>query len=717
MEYFAHIDEQNGDRRQSIKDHLEGTAELARHFADSFGSGDWGYCCGMLHDIGKYSGAFQDRLFGISDCKVDHSTAGAQLCNEQGGALNHLRFCIAGHHAGLPDYGGTSDLGNSSSLNGRLKKKIENYQAYKTEIEIPEIYTIPFDSKKSTDVGFSLSVFIRMLFSCLVDADYLDTEQFMKDGKTYRVQGEAIDVLHDKLQRYVSDWLSTTETETINGHRTEILKNCLQQGRQPRGLFRLTVPTGGGKTIASLAFALRHAAINKMDRVIYVIPYTSIIEQNAKVFREILGAENVLENHYNVDYEGNEELRAMHLAAENWDKPVVVTTNVQFFESLFSNKPSKCRKLHNIANSVIIFDEAQMLPNDYLKPCIGIMSELVRNYRSSIVLCTATQPSLKNLFPKDMEIAELCPRVNEQFDFFKRTIYQNIGTIQEETLIERIGREEQALCIVNTRKRAQSLYKQLKTEKGVYHLSTSMYPKHRHRVLEKIREELKAKNRCIVISTSLVEAGVDLDFKAVYRQIAGTDSIIQAAGRCNREGKHKLEESIVSIFQFDETERIPGQSQQIGITKSMINEGLDISKLENIEEYFKRLYNLKGDNLDKKNIMSRFQKIPYFEFATVGKQFRLIEEETKAVFIPDDEEAREILQVLKNQGYTKGTMRKAGQYCVQVYNKVFENLYGAGIIRPITSELEDLYVLTDEERYSEAVGLNLEDVLGIGIFA
>ena len=252
MEYFAHIDEQNGDRRQSIKDHLEGTAELARHFADSFGSGDWGYCCGMLHDIGKYSGAFQDRLFGISDCKVDHSTAGAQLCNEQGGALNHLRFCIAGHHAGLPDYGGTSDLGNSSSLNGRLKKKIENYQAYKTEIEIPEIHTIPFDPKKSTDVGFSLSVFIRMLFSCLVDADYLDTERFMKDGKTYRVQGETIDVLHDKLQRYVSDWLSTTETETINGHRTEILKNCLQQGRQPRGLFRLTVPTGGGKTIASL---------------------------------------------------------------------------------------------------------------------------------------------------------------------------------------------------------------------------------------------------------------------------------------------------------------------------------------------------------------------------------------------------------------------------------------------------------------------------------
>lgn len=313
------------------------------------------------------------------------------------------------------------------------------------------------------------------------------------------------------------------------------------------------MPTGGGKTVASLAFALKHAVEHNMDRVIYVIPYTSIIEQNAQIFREILGDDNVLENHCNVDYEGTEEFRPMQLASENWDKPVVVTTNVQFFESLFSNKSSKCRKLHNIANSVIIFDEAQMLPIDYLTPCLSMIQELVENYGTSVVLCTATQPALDDFFVSKEQIVELCPRLGEQFRFFERVTYQNIGSISKEGITELLAKEQSVLCIVNTRKDAQELYHSLQGG-GVYHLSTSMYPKHRKRVLKCVKERLSTKKKCILISTSLVEAGVDLDFSCVYREIAGIDSMIQAAGRCNREGKRTVEESKVYIFELEGSE-------------------------------------------------------------------------------------------------------------------------------------------------------------------
>lgn len=710
-EYLAHIDrEKEPERRQSLLEHLQGTARLAETFADSFGKGDWGYCCGMLHDIGKYSAKFQKKLKEDSSIQVDHSSAGAQVCFEKGGLYECMSYCIAGHHAGLPDRGTSSDT--ESTLMARKGKKVEDYQAYKAEIGIPELKTTPFDPKKTGNFDFSLSFFIRMLYSCLVDADFLDTERFMKDGQAERDSGETMEVLLKKLETYISGWLSNRDRNTVNGRRTEILQNCLDCGKLPMGLFRLTVPTGGGKTVASLAFALRHAAEHHLDRVIYVIPYTSIIEQNAAVFCSILGEDNVLENHSNVDYESSEELKPMQLAAENWDKPVVVTTNVQFFESLFANKSSKCRKLHNIANSVIIFDEAQMLPNDYLKPCTAAMEELLANYRTSMVLCTATQPALDPFF-KGRTAVELCPRKEEQFRFFERAVFQNIGTITEDDLVERLEKEYQALCIVNTRKRAQAIYRRLGGE-GVYHLSTTMYPMHRRRVLDQIRERLQAGERCVLVSTSLVEAGVDLDFRSVYRQLAGIDSMIQAAGRCNREGRRKAEESTVSIFQFEEKENIPGQRQQIDVTKILIAENRDLSSLESIEEYFRRLYHFRGESLDKKKIMEEFQKRVY-NFAAVGKRFKLIEENTKTVFVPREEEAKQLLQQLKYQGYTKAGMRKAGQYCIQIYERDFENLYGAGMVRPVSENMEDFYELVNETQYTEETGLALDADAGMAI--
>ena len=710
MEYIAHLNE---GRTQTMKDHLCETAELAGRFAERFGKADWGYACGMLHDIGKYSLAFQDKIKNNSNRQVDHSIAGAKACFEKGGMYSFMSYCIAGHHSGLPDYGSSSDPGNAPTLQGRKKKHIEDCDAYKSEIHIPEIKTLPFDPKHSPDPDFSLSVFIRMLYSCLVDADFLDTEYFMKEGRTQRETGEEPSVLLEKLKKHVAGWLLNEDTETVNGRRTEILRHCFEWGHKERGIFQLTVPTGGGKTIASLAFALQHAVENQMDRVIYVIPYTSIIEQNAAVFRKILGEQNVLENHYNVDYESTEELKPMQLASENWDKPVVVTTNVQFFESLFANKSSKCRKLHNIANSVIIFDEAQMLPTDYLKPCIAVMEELAANFDSSIVLCTATQPALSPFFQRKMPVTELCPRVEEQFRFFERVTFQNVGTISEDELIEKLQKEEQALCIVNTKKRAQRLYQKMKGE-GVFHLSTAMYPKHRRRVLDKIRRLVKDGKRCILISTSLVEAGVDLDFCTVYRQLAGVDSMIQAAGRCNREGKRAAQDSFAYLFQFEEKEYVPGQQLQIDVSKMLLSEGEDISSLHRIEKYFEALYHFRGESLDKKKIFEEFKDKRY-NFAKAAKEFKLIEENTLTVFISREQDAEELLWQIKHQGYTKSGMRKAGQYCIQLYENDIEKLRGAGMLRQVPGGIENFYELVDSGQYSEEMGLDLGIESGIAV--
>lgn len=710
MEYCAHKD---GDREQLVREHLQGTVELAAEFAEKFGKADWGYCCGLLHDIGKYSREFQTKIRENPDLRVDHSTAGAKVCNELGGYYQCMTYCIAGHHAGLPDLG---RRGLSSSLCDRLDKKICDYSAYKSEIKIPELKTMPFDPTQVTDPDFSLAAFIRMLYSCLVDADFLDTERFMKDGVVERDSGESMEMLFHKLQDHVADWLKNNDNTTINGRRSEILRNCLEQGKSPKGLFQLTVPTGGGKTVASLAFALRHAVEHHLDRVIYVISYTSIIEQNAQVFREILGSENVLENHSNVDYEDSEEFKPLQLAAENWDKPVVVTTNVQFFESLYANKSSKCRKLHNIVNSVIIFDEAQMLPANYLKPCMAMIEELLQQYGASIVLCTATQPALQQFLPEKYIARELCPRRDDQFRFFERVIYQNIDTVTEEEMAEKLQQEQQTLCIVNTRKRTQKLYERLKG-KGVYHLSTSMYPAHRRRVLTAIRKRLKDKKRCIVISTSLVEAGVDLDFASVYRELAGVDSIIQAAGRCNRNGERVKEESVVHIFQWKDRETVPGQRQQIDTTKNLLAEGRDITELKTITEYFRRLYYIKGDSLDKKHILELFKDRDY-HFATAAREFKLIEENTVTVYINREPEADALLQEIRQKGMTRSLMRKAGQYCVNVYRgegtqeRLFEKMYRAGMLREVVDDAQDFYELIDEKQYQEDTGLKLNVEFG-----
>lgn len=417
MIYYAHIKESG--EVQTVAEHLEGTAKRSEKFASAFHEARRGALLGMAHDIGKSSLAFQRRLNGGP--KVDHATAGALECLQI--RENLAGCCVAGHHGGLPNFGNPTDTAGEQTFIGRCKKGKQGIPAYEWDGTLES--GIPMPQLKD---GFAQALWVRMLYSCLVDADYLDTESFM--SPTERPEYDSLPELLRRLGTYIKPWFPPKNQ--LNEYRCQILSRCMDVASSPRGMYSLTVPTGGGKTVASLAFALKHAVENGLERIIYVIPYTSIIEQNAKVFRDILGDRNVIEHHCNAQFDNDEELseqnRRQRLASENWDAPIIVTTAVQFFESLYSNLPSRCRKLHSIANSVIIFDEAQMIPGSQLKPCVGVMANLVAHFRSTAVLCTATQPVLEDLirdFCPELSVTEICPQAKDIYRQFRRATYQN----------------------------------------------------------------------------------------------------------------------------------------------------------------------------------------------------------------------------------------------------------------------------------------------------
>ncbi|HNB40736.1 MAG TPA: CRISPR-associated endonuclease Cas3'', partial [Anaerolineales bacterium] len=407
--YYGHsLKGKDKSEWQLLKTHLSDTAVKAKEFGEDAGIGDLAYTAALLHDIGKYSKAFQARLDG-NGRKVDHATAGARevlkLFNKDGLEKNlatMLSYCIAGHHTGLPDYGDATDVDGTGTLLSRVgRKKLEDYSAYKTEINSASL-ELKSRKLKTSNEAFSVAFLTRMIFSALVDADFQDTETFMQQAEKPRGGHASIEELCNTFNAAIQKF--DNPQGEINKKRTETLKACKEGAELDQGFFTLTIPTGGGKTLASMAFALNHAKRHGLKRIIYVIPFTSIIEQNAGVFKEYLGKDNILEHHSNFDWKkGNktnsdeaddqtkEALDKLKLASENWDIPIVVTTNVQFFESLYANKSSSCRKLHNIAKSVIIFDEAQMLPREYLDPCMLAIKELVTNYGASAVFCTATQ--------------------------------------------------------------------------------------------------------------------------------------------------------------------------------------------------------------------------------------------------------------------------------------------------------------------------------------
>ena len=721
--YVGHSD---GERYQPLREHLENVANLTGKFAAEFRAAKLGKFLGWYHDIGKYSHGFQKRIL-ENGPRVDHSTAGAiELAGKN---LSLLSFCVAGHHGGLPNLGSKMDPEDKRSLYGKLKRKLigkNDYSSFKSEVPEFSFGLEQPDIDQMDDRHFGQAFFIRMLFSCLVDADFLDTEAFMSNKGQGRGGFSSIDDLMGRLNRHIeSFWPPKNE---LNKKRCDILQNCIDRAASDEGLYTLTVPTGGGKTIASLAFALNQAVKYRKKRIIYVIPYTSIIEQNAQIFRDIIGDENIIEHHMNVIYDDKEEDISKKpnkkLATENWDAPIIVTTNVQFFESLYAHKPSRCRKLHNIANSIIIFDEAQMFPVPYLQPCVRAIAELVRNYGVTAILCSATQPALSPFFPNVMKAKEICSNVTNLFLFFKRTKIEKLGNLGQEELAAKLNDHKQVLCIVNLKKSAQELFGKLKGQ-NIFHLSTFMYPEHRKRSLEKIRQCLKNNEECRVVSTSLIEAGVDVDFPAVYREMTGIDSIIQAAGRCNREGKRPREESRVYIFQLvDEDGKIRrgGPRMEKETAQIVARDFEDISSVEAIHSYFEQLYHFKGSGLDKREIIKQMDD-GTFPFEDVSREFVMIEENTKAVFIPFEEEAREIEIRIRKGERNRNLMRRMGRYVVNVrssegkgsYQGDFEKLYESCKLEIVD---ENIAILLDPDLYEmETIGLMIREEAGGGIFA
>ena len=606
-------------------DHLVRVGRLASDNASFFGAGQLAEVCGLLHDLGKYTEEFAKRLEG--GARVDHATAGAKIAVENWQQQNVgnldvgklLAYVIAGHHAGLAN--GLDEGTKRSTLEKRLAGDVPSLdEVWRTEITLPDKLQFPCFKSAKDQGGFQLAFLVRMLFSCLVDADYLDTERFYLnlEGRRQRRSGyPSLEALRDSLSRHLiklKKHNTSCNPNSVNGLRNDILEHAKSVAPLEPGLFSLTVPTGGGKTFTSMAFALDHALCHGKRRIVYVIPFTSIIEQNAAEFRNVfkeLGDDVVLEHHgafddaeFNWPQESKDKLC---MAMENWNAPVVVTTAVQFFESLFADRTSKCRKLHNIVGSVIILDEAQMLPQKLLRPTMAAIDELARNYHCSVVLCTATQPALKrtdefcNGFENVREIAPDPPRL---YDLMDRVTVRHIGAQTDDQLTDQIESHEQILVIVNNRQHARALYDRIGRGDGHFQLTTLMCAKHRKEKLAIIKQRLKDGELCRVVSTSLIEAGVDVDFPFVMRAESGLDSVAQAAGRCNREGRRLKNESEVLIFSTPDWNAPPELAQQVASMHSVVrNHKGELLAPAAISAYFRDLFWINQDQLDAKNLL------------------------------------------------------------------------------------------------------------------
>ena len=737
--YFAHSAEVEQERWQLLSVHLESTAARAATFLESVGLAELGRVAGLLHDLGKYAEEFQTRLEGSSR-RFDHAAPGARLAIDRYGNQfgKILAFCVAGHHTGLAN--GVNGEG-ITALEERLRRAVSMPDPiWEQEIAFPAKPAAPCIRLRNKDTaGFCAAFLIRMVFSALVDADYLDTEAYYTGLEgTQPARGEHPDLaeLSRRLEAHLDDLQANAVHNPVNDLRAEVLAHARQRAAEPQGVFTLTVPTGGGKTLASLAFALDHAVRHGLDRVIYVIPYTSIIEQTASVFRDALGGGEglptnfIIEHHSTFDEEriGNRESRTkLRLAMENWDAPIIVTTAVQFFESLFANRPSRCRKLHSIANSVVILDEAQTLPLEYLRPCVAAMDELARNWRTSVVLCTATQPALRreedDFIGGFEQVRELAPQPRRLYETLKRTQLRHAGPMADARLADRLNESPQVLCIVNTRRHARELYEQLDGAEGACHLSTLMCASHRRERLHAVRQRLSDGLPVRLIATSLVEAGVDLDFPIVWRAAAGLESIIQAAGRCNREGRASQGDVFVFEPAAGEDRKPPPDIAQFADAARRVMRRYpdDSISLDAISAYFRELYWSKGDAaLDAKQILQRCADRRHsldFPFETIARDFRLIEDAQVPVVVPwrgkdgNDDTAARLLRDLEHVPRPGRIARRLQPYVVQIPPPKREALLAVGAARTVREPDfgRQFVVLANLDLYDEHVGLELDD--------
>ena len=695
-----------------LADHLEAVASLAERFASTFGAGELARVTGMLHDIGKANPDFQDYLLkswkaekegGTKPKSTPHSVYGGIALAQTG--LPVLSVVAAGHHGGLS---------NLCDLKPKLSAEVDGpwFQEAVSSLDRNAMgrTALPEYAKDALPCEF----LIRMLFSALVDADWLDTEAHFNSTKI-ALRGNAVHV-SDLWKLFESDQnglllkAASSGESPINRPRREIYEACLEAADGPQGVYRLTVPTGGGKTRSGMGFALRHAIKHGLDRIIFAIPYTSIIDQTADVYQGIFGAENALEHHSAIEPtldpsegESEAELRRQ-LATENWDAPIVVTTTVQLFESLFSNKPSRCRKLHNLARSVLVLDEVQTLPIQLLKPILDVLRELVDHYGVTLVLSTATQPAfsgespyLKGFSPEPMEIVA---EPGRYFETLKRVEYQ----IEDESwtwgrVADEMMSESQALCVVNSRKDAVALFRLL-DDPTALHLSTLMCPAHRRDTLKEIRTRLEDGKPCRVISTQVVEAGVDLDFPVVLRAMGPLDRIVQAAGRCNREGR--LEQGRVIVFRPEEGRGPRGSyataTSEAGIMLSA--EECNLHSPEVFDLYFRRLW--QDCCLDSHGIMGLRERLNY---QTVAERFRMISEDTVPVVVPYGDPGPEaMLRTVKFKGSAnRDEWRKLQNLSVSIFRHSATQYEQDGLIKPV---LDGLYEWTGI--YNEHTGISAE---------
>ncbi|MBU1723062.1 MAG: CRISPR-associated helicase Cas3' [Gammaproteobacteria bacterium] len=733
---IAHVrfDANNQPIEHWLDDHLRDVAKLAAEYAELFGA-DWAHVAGIWHDLGKYNPKFQEYISDRSGYtaalnahievenvpgKVNHSAAGglyvATLDKDPKKRLSKvLGYLIVGHHAGLPDWVKADATGYSLEEILAQQEHLESIRPLFSSIP-SDILNANLPATPPKGGGDNFALWIRMLFSSLVDADFLDTERFIQEDRfTLRGQYPELGELLSRFNQHMATFAAKAEDTPVNRLRAKILWDCREAAGKASGIFSLTVPTGGGKTLSGMAFALEHAIRHGKQRIIYAIPYTSIIEQTANIYRAIFG-ECVVEHHSNLD--PDKENYQSRLAAENWDAPIVVTTNVQLFESLFASRTSRCRKLHNLANSVIVLDEAQLLPPKFLNPILGVMKALVEHYGVSFVLSTATQPALHtyhNAFGEAVvkgfeagQITEIMPDPAALFNALERVNVELppdlVAERSWENLATEIAELDSVLVVVNTKKQAAELCRLLPAD--TYYLSTNLCGEHRSEKLKEIRQRLQNGEAVRVVSTQLIEAGVDVDFPVVYRALAGLDSIAQAAGRCNREGK-QVGKGRVVVFVPPLNAKLSGHlGRSVEVCRSLL-QAITYPPLHHAhyKTYFEHFY-ARAKSLDEHGVvdlLARNASELKIQFRTAAQRFRLIEEEGFAVLVTYSEGARLIAQ-LKAIGPKRDLMRRLQRYTVTLRERDKNRLVQAGDIRELAN-LSGVYEQITPGLYDGKFGL------------
>ncbi len=723
--YKAHVNEDTGEV-QTVKEHCENTADLCRQFAMPVVR-EVAYLIGLLHDVGKMQFTFQRKIDG-ENIKVEHSTCGAlaakDLYPDAIGLM--MEYCIAGHHSGIPDGGYKNDTPDMSTLSGRLKRSFEDFSAYKELLKFPEINkeeVINFlmqDCGKNAELLVDKFAFLtRYMFSCLVDADSIDTSLFCGGEKIRPLKADFKACL-EKVNTKLNSFICITSLQKT---RALLQQQVFDKTDVDGEIFLMNMPTGSGKTLCSVKFALERAVRSGKKRIIYVIPYNSIIDQTMVVFEELFGSDaEILRHQSTFSYEDQNDYtedyrKAAKCAAENWDvSSIIVTTAVQFFESVYANKRGKLRKMHNMADSILIFDEAHLMPQQYLQPCLRAITYITKYLNSEAVFLTATMPDFPKLLRQyALDNSRIIDLVNDASGFieFQKCKYVNLGKLSAEMLLEKAVNNPSSLIIVNKKRTAKRLYNECRGRK--YHLSTYMTAYDREKIIQEIRNELEQlemdypnykdvpeNRRITIISTSLIEAGVDLDIYAVFRELSGLDSILQAGGRCNREGKRSQAE--VCVFEFDDENKTL-QDVKSNITLSIMDKYDEVSCPQSIKEYYDRLFFVKKDAIEGNTITQNCCDLSNIPFAEYARKFELIDSETISLVVPRDAQSRETVDFLKYTGGGVGVARRLQKYTCSINPRELDDLirqhvvddYGTGIL-----------CLTNPDYYDNKTGISFE---------